>query len=108
MVCGVAMKDMKKPGIAKNEAGFSGVVFSRIYKAPASRSKSAHEGSLCQNARPRKEQGRSEEHTSELQSPCNLVCRLLLEKKKNMTPNQTDTIAQASSHTDVQLWTADV
>src|SRR5256885_7248067 len=28
------------------------------------------------------DQGRSEEHTSELQSPCNLVCRLLLEKKK--------------------------
>src|SRR5256885_9061949 len=27
-------------------------------------------------------EGRSEEHTSELQSPCNLVCRLLLEKKK--------------------------
>src|SRR6478735_10934207 len=27
-------------------------------------------------------QVRSEEHTSELQSPCNLVCRLLLEKKK--------------------------
>src|SRR2546426_2823045 len=34
---------------------------------------------------------RSEEHTSELQSPCNLVCRLLLEKKKkttSATPNQ--------------------
>src|SRR5256885_13336006 len=31
--------------------------------------------------------GRSEEHTSELQSPCNLVCRLLLEKKKKL--NQT-------------------
>src|SRR5688500_19137741 len=28
---------------------------------------------------------RSEEHTSELQSPCNLVCRLLLEKKKHHT-----------------------
>src|SRR5256885_8555452 len=28
---------------------------------------------------------RSEEHTSELQSPCNLVCRLLLEKKKKST-----------------------
>src|SRR2546426_5133137 len=28
------------------------------------------------------ERHRSEEHTSELQSPCNLVCRLLLEKKK--------------------------
>src|SRR3989454_6739890 len=27
---------------------------------------------------------RSEEHTSELQSPCNLVCRLLLEKKKEI------------------------
>src|SRR5256885_11347205 len=31
--------------------------------------------------------GRSEEHTSELQSPCNLVCRLLLEKKKRRTPD---------------------
>src|SRR5256885_2394753 len=30
----------------------------------------------------RAEVDRSEEHTSELQSPCNLVCRLLLEKKK--------------------------
>src|SRR5256885_11244732 len=32
---------------------------------------------------------RSEEHTSELQSPCNLVCRLLLEKKKNTQSVQT-------------------
>src|SRR2546426_7595515 len=31
---------------------------------------------------PRRRCSRSEEHTSELQSPCNLVCRLLLEKKK--------------------------
>src|SRR5205807_7111891 len=30
---------------------------------------------------------RSEEHTSELQSPCNLVCRLLLEKKKKKKLN---------------------
>src|SRR3989454_11238281 len=30
---------------------------------------------------------RSEEHTSELQSPCNLVCRLLLEKKKSSRPS---------------------
>src|SRR5256885_11431297 len=29
---------------------------------------------------------RSEEHTSELQSPCNFVCRLLLEKKKKSNP----------------------
>src|SRR5256885_7129631 len=33
-------------------------------------------------ARRRRRAERSEEHTSELQSPCNLVCRLLLEKKK--------------------------
>src|SRR5688500_19621734 len=32
---------------------------------------------------------RSEEHTSELQSPCNLVCRLLLEKKKNTQNTHT-------------------
>src|SRR6516165_11386156 len=33
---------------------------------------------------------RSEEHTSELQSQSNLVCRLLLEKKKNTTENRVD------------------
>src|SRR5256885_12323853 len=33
--------------------------------------------------------GRSEEHTSELQSPCNLVCRLLLEKKKESSAPHT-------------------
>src|SRR2546426_4676653 len=38
-------------------------------------------------AEPRRE--RSEEHTSELQSPCNLVCRLLLEKKKNISDGLT-------------------
>src|SRR2546426_5592352 len=36
----------------------------------------------CPRARRRAGAERSEEHTSELQSPCNLVCRLLLEKKK--------------------------
>src|SRR5258708_13329188 len=40
-------------------------------------------------------QDRSEEHTSELQSPDHLVCRLLLEKKKN-TPQQS---AAHTSHT---------
>src|SRR5256885_5363453 len=35
-------------------------------------------------ARDRVHRHRSEEHTSELQSPCNLVCRLLLEKKKKI------------------------
>src|SRR5256885_4216972 len=36
-----------------------------------------------------RERGRSEEHTSELQSPCNLVCRLLLEKKKKRLRDTT-------------------
>src|SRR5256885_12263048 len=43
------------------------------------------------------QQRRSEEHTSELQSPCNLVCRLLLEKKKIPIKQQVDTTAQPRS-----------
>src|SRR6266487_5866289 len=39
----------------------------------------------CRCSRPPPAQPRSEEHTSELQSPVHLVCRLLLEKKKNKT-----------------------
>src|SRR5256885_12689143 len=39
---------------------------------------------------------RSEEHTSELQSPCNLVCRLLLEKKKK-TKHQEHTATRISA-----------
>src|SRR3712207_8880052 len=42
---------------------------------------------LSQKIRGRDVFGRSEEHTSELQSRQYLVCRLLLEKKKNMTPS---------------------
>src|SRR3989475_6655733 len=38
-------------------------------------------------AAPARHQGRSEEHTSELQSQSNLVCRLLLEKKKTRRSN---------------------
>src|SRR2546426_3660406 len=38
---------------------------------------------------------RSEEHTSELQSPCNLVCRLLLEKKKKEITNKSGSTHQA-------------
>src|SRR5256885_7905966 len=45
-------------------------------------------------------QARSEEHTSELQSPCNLVCRLLLEKKKTKhTHPPTTTHAPQTTHT---------
>src|SRR5256885_12731436 len=58
--------------------------------APRSRSRAARESrrgprrqSPCRpTPSPSRPAARSEEHTSELQSPCNLVCRLLLEKKK--------------------------
>src|SRR5256885_5062985 len=43
---------------------------------------------------------RSEEHTSELQSPCNLVCRLLLEKKKTVTNLYTATHHYVQSTAD--------
>src|SRR3989454_5073550 len=46
---------------------------------------------------------RSEEHTSELQSPCNLVCRLLLEKKKHKhlghVRHQNDHAVRIGEHT---------
>src|SRR2546426_3380945 len=46
--------------------------------------------------------GRSEEHTSELQSPCNLVCRLLLEKKNNQKdPAEVD---EGSVPNDEHRW----
>src|SRR6266566_10026403 len=57
-----------------------------VLTAPADRARQV--GSRCRRTRHPDERAgqqgrrRSEEHTSELQSPCNLVCRLLLEKKK--------------------------
>src|SRR5256885_7010081 len=42
---------------------------------------------------------RSEEHTSELQSPCNLVCRLLLEKKNTIIENVITTLHCTSDTT---------
>src|SRR2546426_6287037 len=61
---------------------------------------------LSQQDRDRRERRRSEEHTSELQSPCNLVCRLLLEKKKTLVShpsldgvvNQTDLVLETVSN----------
>src|SRR5256885_6343572 len=47
---------------------------------------------------PRQRVCRSEEHTSELQSPCNLVCRLLLEKKKK----NNNTLPNEPNHADVK------
>src|SRR5256885_8289196 len=46
---------------------------------------------------------RSEEHTSELQSPCNLVCRLLLEKKKIRTTKVAIITETAASTAVIQI-----
>src|SRR2546426_3708015 len=48
---------------------------------------------------------RSEEHTSELQSPCNLVCRLLLEKKKKSDTRHVHRISLSSSQDSQRLQT---
>src|SRR2546426_6601078 len=49
--------------------------------------------------------GRSEEHTSELQSPCNLVCRLLLEKKKKTKNCTQDVTTLERNQHDTTTWT---
>src|SRR5256885_11378378 len=57
--------------------------YTTLFRSPTSRN-------LAHGERPdgslliAQSRARSEEHTSELQSPCNLVCRLLLEKKNNL------------------------
>src|SRR2546426_2471392 len=82
-------------GFAYNAAGIAGILaidgatyfvsaiclhkLRRGYVSPRQRSRYPHEYSEATEATAE----RSEEHTSELQSPCNLVCRLLLEKKKS-------------------------
>src|SRR2546426_259554 len=73
-----ALQQRRREGAAANVAG-------------------AHQQDLCRlrhlghgASRPAaRRSSRSEEHTSELQSPCNLVCRLLLEKKKKNTLDST-------------------
>src|SRR5256885_8769951 len=67
-------------GVAKNIFGLPHEQFGRAERSAALGAGSGggdYYVSLDSRFRPR-----SEEHTSELQSPCNLVCRLLLEKKK--------------------------
>src|SRR5260370_3771300 len=46
---------------------------------------------------------RSEEHTSELQSHLNLVCRLLLEKKKPIQPRKLESLTQENRHNRTSL-----
>src|SRR5205807_4232068 len=54
----------------------------------------ATESTTTTSTPPERIRVRSEEHTSELQSPCNLVCRLLLEKKKKNKYTRTHNTIQ--------------
>src|SRR3989454_5364087 len=87
--------------------------YTTLFRSRAGRSRGAAarpRGHSRAGRRPATRPRRSEEHTSELQSPCNLVCRLLLEKKKKnnsvlkhqpkrartlQKPNTTKTLASA-------------
>src|SRR5256885_9649648 len=77
----------------------------------SSRAAGSPSGSVTSSEKP--PVGRSEEHTSELQSPCNLVCRLLLEKKKKpdelssstRTPQISPICISHHSHTSTPLLT---
>src|SRR6266581_4813948 len=72
-----------------------------------SRSGSPYRASTPDDGCGRPRPARSEEHTSELQSPVHLVCRLLLEKKKN-NPSKISTQIRKSTYIQSQLteiWT---
>src|SRR5256885_7029844 len=62
------------------------------------------EAMLATAAAPRPLPDRSEEHTSELQSPCNLVCRLLLEKKKKTLNRSLIYESTRIRCTDMCIW----
>src|SRR2546428_9252925 len=72
--------------------------YTTLFRSPVSMEKNAGipDSRIRRTARITRRVSRSEEHTSELQSRSDLVCRLLLEKKKKI--NQTDRL-QTSSHT---------
>src|SRR5256885_13024225 len=70
--------------------------YTTLFRSPANRTGLAsltaamlREGTTSRTGDQLSDALRSEEHTSELQSPCNLVCRLLLEKKKKTSKHFT-------------------
>src|SRR5687768_18109412 len=66
---------------------------SRARSRPSSRARRrTHGRGTASSGRGRRRAGRSEEHTSELQSRLHLVCRLLLEKKKKKTSHPPHTL----------------
>src|SRR5256885_2672438 len=73
----VAETDAESGALMAGSAGSAGAEAMAEGQTPAAVPSAGKRSSRASRATP----PRSEEHTSELQSPCNLVCRLLLEKK---------------------------
>src|SRR2546426_8909700 len=73
--------------------------YARFRRLMTAEANAAVEGALAAGATKVLVNDRSEEHTSELQSPCNLVCRLLLEKKKNTSTARSRVRASYRSST---------
>src|SRR2546426_3087512 len=70
------------PGTHTNHASPIAQAKMAAARARVAEHRAAHVRGWVTHMADRNPNARSEEHTSELQSPCNLVCRLLLEKKK--------------------------
>src|SRR5256885_7398626 len=68
-------------GVLRNDSAGAHLSDTKATDAEATRLRRKRNSAATRKYR-QKRLDRSEEHTSELQSPCNLVCRLLLEKKK--------------------------
>src|SRR5256885_8215656 len=81
----VCSSDLRRTRDGVSSIGFRSTSTRRRTRAAISLKPTRSSAMPCAPNRTRISSGprpRSEEHTSELQSPCNLVCRLLLEKKK--------------------------
>src|SRR5256885_9274529 len=74
----------------------TGSTAKRVQEQAGGQGKGALAEALGRIAELEAELARSEEHTSELQSPCNLVCRLLLEKKKKQMTQYTTRVTRES------------
>src|SRR5256885_9275192 len=98
---GCSLRVTNAPDFSSNALGISTVRFARLitYASRASRAMRTASSPSRSAYDIRLDNKRSEEHTSELQSPCNLVCRLLLEKKNMLVCILTKNVITSCSVT---------